>query len=146
MEVNKEVCERFPKPLKDKLLNEEIKFPSNTKFEYEPFRAYRAVKREKEDCRPVDLNDFKSHYELGKRPKKPRGIGALSSDSHYYGVSLFLSKEELDQAMKLPNLHTKTAVGYVFQEGGPQETNKKGHVCWWLFKNADVSKFKIIEE
>lgn len=49
--------------------------------------------------------------------------------------------------MKFPNPHKKMAVGYVYKEGGPQETNHKAqHVCWWLFENADISNFKIEEE
>ncbi len=49
--------------------------------------------------------------------------------------------------MKFPNPKKKMAVGNVYKEGGPQETNSiQQHVCWWLFEDADVSGFKIEEE
>lgn len=44
--------------------------------------------------------------------------------------------------MKFPNPNKKMAEGYVYKEGGPQET-KGQHVCWWLYKDADVSGFKL---
>ena len=41
----------------------------------------------------------------------------------------------------------KMASGYVHMEGGPQETKlENGHVCWWLYKEADVSGFKLEKE
>lgn len=47
--------------------------------------------------------------------------------------------------MKFPNPHKKMAGGYVYSEGGPQET-KDDHVCWWLYEAADVSGFKLMGE
>jgi hypothetical protein len=44
--------------------------------------------------------------------------------------------------MKFPNPNKKMAIGYVYKEGGPQDT-KDQHVCWWLYEGADVSGFKI---
>lgn len=46
--------------------------------------------------------------------------------------------------MKFPNPHKKIAKGYVYCEGGPQET-KDQHVCWWLYENVDLSGFELIE-
>ena len=53
----------------------------------------------------------------------------------------------VEQLMKLPNPHKKMAEGFIHQEGGPQHTEpKRGHVCWWLYENADTSSFKIKKE
>ena len=36
------------------------------------------------------------------------------------------------------------AEGYVYMEGGSQQTNiRSQHVCWWLYEDADVSGFKL---
>ena len=37
------------------------------------------------------------------------------------------------------------AAGYVHCVGGPQET-KDEHVCWWLYKDVDLSSFRIMED
>lgn len=109
--------------------------------------AYRAIDREKEDYRAVSLEDFKSYFELKKTPKNARGIKKdWSKDPHYYGVSSFLDKKIVEQKMKFPNPKKKMAVGNIYKEGGPQETNRQQqHICWWLFEDADVSGFKIEE-
>lgn len=75
MRIEKELCQKFPTVLKDKLLKNEIEFPETTKFEYEDLYTYRAVERNWDDNRPVSLEDFKSYFELGKKPKRPRGVG-----------------------------------------------------------------------
>ncbi|MCI8706912.1 MAG: hypothetical protein HFH44_09305 [Lachnospiraceae bacterium] len=104
---------------------------------------YRAVERKADDNRGITSDDFKSYFELNKRPKMPRGVKKdYSKDPHFYGVSSFLKKEIVEQIMKFPNPNKKLAVGYVYKEGGSQDTNKgKQHVCWWLFEGADVSGF-----
>ena len=65
-----ELYENFPTILKEKLRNKEIEFPSNTKFDYEKIYVYRAVSREITDFHEIDKNDFRSYFELGKKPKK----------------------------------------------------------------------------
>ena len=69
----------------------------------------------------------------------------IENDPHYYGVSSFLKKEIVEQIMKFPNPKKKMAVGYVYCEGGPQDTNDQ-HVCWWLYEGADVSGFELMGE
>lgn len=141
--MNKDLYSKFPYVLKNKLMNNEIKFPSSTEFDYEPLRVYRAVSRKCDDNSGVSLNDFKSYFEL---KKKPRGvIDNLEGNAKYYGVSSFLDKKIVKQLMKFPNLNKKLAEGFVFSEGGPQCTDDK-HVCWWLYEGVDVSGFKIVEE
>ena len=96
--------------------------------------------------REVTLEDFKSYYELKKTPKIPRGMKKdVTMDPHYYGVSSFLKKEIVEQKMKFPNPKKKMAVGYVYCEGGPEDTNDQ-HVCWWLYEGTDVSGFRLIGE
>lgn len=141
--MNKDLYSKFPYVLKNKLMNNEIKFPSSTEFDYEPLRVYRAVSRKCDDNSGVSLNDFKSYFEL---KKKPRGVTRnLEGDATYYGVSSFLDKKIVKQLMNFPNPNKKLAEGYVFSEGGPQCTDDK-HVCWWLYDGVDVSEFKIVEE
>lgn len=146
MRITNELSLKFPAVLRDKLLKNEIEFPDTTKFEYQDLLTYRAVSRNTEDNRKVTLEDFKSYFELGKQPKKPRGIqGDITKNPHYYGVSSFLKKEIVEQKMRFPNPRKKMAVGYVYSAGGPQDTVDQ-HVCWWLYDGADVSGFKLIGE
>ncbi len=145
MEISEKLCMKFPAVLRDKLLTREIELPDETLFEYEKFLVYRAVEREADDHHGVTAADFKSYFELGKNPKKMRGVSSdYRLDPHYYGVSTSLQKEIVEQQMRFPNPHKKMAVGYVHQEGGPQHT-KAPHVCWWLYEGADVSGFKLME-
>ncbi len=148
MKPNEELCMKFPAVLRDKLQKGEIEFPDGVRFSYPRIRVYRAVERKAEDHREVTLEDFKSYFELKKQPKSPRGVKKdFSKDPHYYGVSSFLKKEIVEQMMNFPNPRKKMAVGYVQEEGGPQDTNiKRQHVCWWLYENADVSGFRLKEE
>lgn len=145
--MDEKLYEKFPAVLKAKLMNNEIAFPEGTLFEYEPIFTYRAIERKNEDSREVSIDDFKSYFELGKKPKGPRGkIIDYTSNPHFYGVSSFLKKEIVEQTMKFPNPNKKMAAGYVYCEGGPEHTTyEKEHVCWWLYEDADVSGFKIME-
>lgn len=148
MQVDKSLYMKFPVILREKLINKEIEFPDTTKFEYEKIQTYRAVARNSDDNREVTLEDFKSYFELKKTPKVPRGMNKdWASDPHYYGVSSFLKKEIVEQKMKFPNPKKKMVVGYVYSEGGPEDTNiKDQHVCWWLYEGADISGFKLMGE
>lgn len=146
MQLEKNICLKFPVVLREKLLNHEIEFPECTQFSYEKLYVYRAVKREEDDFHDITLEDFYSYAQLGQTPKKkPRGsCEDLKKDPHYYGTSSFLDRKMVEQIMHFPNPHKKMAEGYVYQEGGPQHTElNKGHVCWWLYENADISNFKI---
>ena len=149
MQVDKALCLKFPAVLRDKLLNNEIELPETTQFEYNNLFTYRAVERKVDDYREITLEDFKSYFELHKTPKTPktpRGVSInYTKDPHYYGVSSFLKREIVEQKMKFPNPKKKMAAGYVYSEGGPQNTNDQ-HVCWWLYDGVDVSGFKLIEE
>ena len=146
MQVDKSLFMKFPVALQEKLLNREIEFPDTTRFTYERILTYRAVARNSDDNREVTLEDFKSYYELKKTPKIPRGMKKdVTMDPHYYGVSSFLKKEIVEQKMKFPNPKKKMAVGYVYCEGGPEDTNDQ-HVCWWLYEGTDVSGFRLIGE
>lgn len=138
----------FPAIIKQKIKEGKLIFPFNTLFEYQPILVYRAVERKKEDFHEITLEDFKSYFQLNKTPKSARGIKKnWESDPHYYGVSSFVDEEKVRQLMKFPNPRKKMAIGYVFSEGGPQETRLTDkHVCWWLYEGTDVSSFKIKED
>ncbi len=134
---------KFPVILKDKLKSGEIAFPEGTQFQYFPIKAYRGIKREADDYSKVGKEDFKSYAELGR--KKVRGQRIVENTPEYYGVSLFRKKEIVENLMKFPNPHKKMAMGYVFEEGGPQLTNEETeHVCWWLYLDADLDGFTIM--
>ena len=140
------LVERFPEFLCEKIKSRKIILPESTEYNYEKIYTYRAIVREKDDFRDVDRGDFKSYFELGKNPKKlPRGVKKIEDSPDFYGVSTFLNKESVEQIMNFPNPNKKIAAGYVYCEGGPQYTNeKKQHVCWWLFEDADVSGYKLV--
>jgi hypothetical protein len=145
MRFEMELYLKFPSILRDKFINGEIDFPETTKIKYKSLLTYRAVEREEYDFHPIDSNDFKSYYELNKRPKNARGVNRdLLKDAHYYGVSSFLNRKIVEQKMNFPNPNKKMAEGYVYMEGGPQDTNEQ-HVCWWLYEDADVTGFKLLE-
>ena len=148
MQPEENICLKFPSVLREKLLNHEIEFPEDTQFAYEKLYVYRAVEREEDDFRDITLEDFRSYAQLGKKPKRPRGASSdLETDPHYYGVSSFFDRKIVEQLMRFPNPHKKMAEGYVYQEGGPQHTElRRGHVCWWLYENTDVSGFTIKKE
>lgn len=146
MQVEKELCLKFPAILRDKLLNNEIELPDTTQFEYDELYTYRAVERVEDDNREVSLEDFRSYFELKKKPKTPRGMqGDITKNPRYYGVSSFLKREIVEQKMKFPNPKKKLAAGYVYSGGGPQNREDQ-HVCWWLYEGADVSGFKLVKE
>ena len=143
MKLDTELCMKFPAVVREKLLNNEIELPDGTLVKYGKIPTYRAVERKADDNREITIEDFKSYFELGRRPKKPRGTKAdLEKDPHYYGVSSFLDKKIVELKMKFPNPNKKMASGFVCQEGGPQHTTDQ-HVCWWLYNDADVSSFKL---
>lgn len=147
MQLSEELCMKFPVVLREKLLSNEIELPDTTRIEYDKLLTYRAVERTADDNHEITLEDFKSYFELNKTPKTPRGVSKCNilKDPHYYGVSSFLKKEIVEQKMKFPNPRKKMAVGYVFMEGGPQDTTDQ-HVCWWLYSDTDVSGFKLMED
>ncbi len=66
MQIDDEICLKFPVVLRDKLLKKEIELPDTVSFDYEPVLVYRAVERKKEDDTPIQAEDFKSYYELKK--------------------------------------------------------------------------------
>lgn len=66
MPVDAALYMRFPCVLRDKLLNNELKFPQNTRFVYDKILTYRAVERKKDDVSPITREDFRSYFELGK--------------------------------------------------------------------------------
>lgn len=142
-----EIFLRFPAVLRHKLLNGELELPVNTKFTYSPIYAYRAVEREASDIHEVSINDFRSYFELNKKPKMPRGLSLqdIEKDAHFYGVSCFTERKIVEQKMRFPNPHKKLAAGYVIQECGPEET-KDFHVCWWLYENVEINSFNLLRE
>lgn len=141
----------FPAVLKNKLLRKELTFPEGISYHYDKIKAYRCIRRNKDDFTPVGREDFRSNIEVsmsdGVVIKKKRGQKIDSNDISYYGTSLFQDRSKLKNAMKLPRPSQKICVGYVYEEGGPQLTNEgNGHINWWLYENVDLSNFVIEEE
>lgn len=131
---------KFPSIIKEKIRNGELVFPNNTRFSYKPILAYRGIQRKDNDFTIVSRKDFMSYAEM-----KIRRRGINTKDPHYYGVSLFLNKESVENALNFPRSDKKIAVGKVYQEAGPAEVNENtGHVCWWLYDDVEVEGFLIV--
>lgn len=125
--------------MREKILKGEFSFPDNTCFSYEPIQGYRGIQRRENDFTEVSRKDFMSYAEMNIRK---RGIDI--NDPHYYGVSLFLNKESVENALKFPRTNKKIAVGQVYSEAGPSEVNEDtGHICWWLYDNIEIDGFSI---
>lgn len=135
---------KFPELLRNKLLNNEIKLPKDTRFKYSSIIGYRCIQRSKDDNTPLNQNDMKSYAELKKR-RPGQSIEDLKTNPKYYGVSLYKNINEVKQVLKLPKPNKKIAKGYISMEGGPELTEGE-HVCWWLYENVSLSTFKICEE
>lgn len=132
---------KFPSVLRDKICKGEFAFPGAALFSYEPIQGFRGIQRRENDFKEVTRKDFMSYAELNVRR---RGIN--QKDPHYYGVSLFLNKESVENALKFPRTDKKIAVGKVYKEAGPAEVNEEtGHICWWLYDNIEIEGFSICQ-
>lgn len=139
-----ELYSKFPVFLRNKLTTKEIEFPTGTRFEYESFTAFRGIFREPEDNTPLNIEDMRSYYELGKRP---RGMRNDDNDAGLYSVSLYRSYDDIAMAFYFPKPGKKLAQGKVFPEGGPQYSAvETSHVDWWLYEDADFSSYEIRED
>lgn len=139
-----EIYSKFPAILREKLMNDEVRFPAATQFTYEKILAYRGIVREEGDSTPVNGNDMKSYFEEGKRP---RGQKYDESDPGLYAVSLYTQYEDFKNIFKFPRPRKKVAQGYISQERGPQcSSEASSHVNWWLYEDASFNDFMIKEE
>lgn len=146
MKVPDDILLKFPAVFRDRLRTGEVEWKEGVCFEYEPILAYRCIKRSVSDNSLVTRNDFKSNAELGRTAFKS-GIEHPESMPEYYGVSFYQQKQELDLRLRLPMKNRKVICGYLHQEGGPTlKSSESSHVCWWLYEEAKVDNFKIIEE
>ncbi len=130
---------KFPSVIREKIDSGEFVFPENAYFEFEPMLAYRGIERSEDDFTAVSRMDFRSYAEMNICR---RGIN--KKDPHYFGVSLFINRESVENALKFPRLNKKIAVGKVYAEAGPAEVNENtGHICWWLYENITIDGFSI---
>lgn len=136
--------EKFPAVVKEYLKSGILNFPKNTEFDYEPKEAYRGViRKEGEEDTPINLQDMKSYYELGKIP---RGVSIDKLDPKYFAVSLFKNADMLKQNYSFSNPRKFIAKGYVRKEGGPSLDGEDSHISWWLFESVDLREFEIMEK
>lgn len=147
---NKDIYSQFPCILNEKIKKSGFTFPEGTKFEYEPIQCYRCIERENNDNTVVNKRDFLSNieefFQNGKPIRKKRGQTTNPEDDiNYYGVSLFKNKECLVNVMRLPRPTKKICHGYVIMTAGPQLTEGQ-HVNWWIYKDANLGGFSIVEE
>lgn len=132
---------KFPSVLREKIESGEFVFPENTQCDYEPIIGFRAIEREANDFTGVSRLDFLSYAELNVCR---RGIN--KKDPHYYGVSLFINKSSVENALKFPRPNKKIARGYVYAEAGPVEINyETAHICWWLYDSVEINGFTICQ-
>ena len=130
---------KFQSVIREKILKVEFYFPDNTCFSYEPIQAFRGIERSENDFTEVSKKDFLSYAEMNVR----RRVIDIN-DPHYYGVSLFLNKESVENALKFPRKNKKIAFGEVYSEAGPSEINEDtGHICWWLYDDVEIKGFSI---
>ena len=130
---------KFPSILEKKIDMGEFSFPDNTRFSYEPIQGFRGIQRNEDDWEAVTRKDFISYAE-----KNVRRRFIDRDDPHYYGVSLFLNRKSVENALKFPRTNMKIAVGEVYSEAGPSEVNEEtGHICWWLYDNIEIEGFSI---
>lgn len=130
---------KFPCVLRKKIENGEFVFPESTQYNYEPMVGFRGIERAGNDFTPVTRNDFLSYAELNVCR---RGINR--NDPHYYGVSLFINKSSVENALKFPKPNKKIAQGKVYEEAGPAEVNSETeHICWWLYDEIEIEGFSI---
>ncbi|MDV0447517.1 hypothetical protein MsAg5_14170 [Methanosarcinaceae archaeon Ag5] len=132
---------RFPSVLKKALLNRKVVFDAFLICHYEPFFAYRAIDRKKDDGTPINRKDFRSYAEL-----HVDGVfkGRVRKNISFYGCSLFTNLNEMKEKMncKLPGISDsqKIIAGYVKDSNGPCAVkNENSHVDWWLFEGCDPS-------
>lgn len=139
-----EIYNKFPAVLRSKLISKEIALPDETQFEYESFLAFRGIVREPGDNTPLNKDDMRSYYELGK---KPRGGQRDDKNPSSYSVSLYRSYDDIAAVFHFPRPRKKLAQGYVHAAGGPKYcSTSDSHVDWWLYENVDLSSFKIRED
>lgn len=132
---------KFPEILQRKIEEKSFRFPDETQFSYSKVPAFRLIDVTKNDTGLVSRNDFRSKAELNQLPKKKEDV----NKPEYYGVSLSVEYRYLKNNFKLPKPKYRVAEGMVYQEGGPCLRNSdNGHICWWLFEEADVSCFSIV--
>lgn len=132
---------KFPSVIREKMQKGECVFLEHTCFEHEPFVAFRGIERCADDCSVVSRKDFKSHAE-----RKLRRRMINRNDPHYFGVSLFLNKESVENALSFARPNKKIAMGSVYSEAGSAEINDAtGHVCWWLYDGIEIEGFTICE-
>ncbi len=141
----KEIYQKFPSVLRDKLFAGEVQLPANTLFEYERILAFRGIVRSKDDYTPLNSADMRSHFERGIIPRASKESSVIAG---YYAVSLFEVYTDFKNAFKFPRPNKKVAQGYIHFEGGPcAHSTEDSHVNWWLYsQGADYSTFKIKED
>ena len=131
--------DKFPVIIREK---EGFVFPKGTKFEYEPFIAYRGIERKENDYTDVTELDFRSYAELGKKSRR-----IDTDDPSYFSVSLYTDRKGVENALCFPRKNRKIAKGKVCCEIGPiLMKNRDGHVDWWLYDNVKVEGFIRCEE
>lgn len=137
--MNEEMILLFPAVLKEKIRTGEFVFPNETEYKFDLIEAYRCYFRNN-DNRTIDREDFRSHAEKGIRL---RGTGNRKPE--YYGTSLFVSLDELENIESLNKPGKCIAKGLIYDKGGPIcKSQKNTHICWWMYEKADVSSFKKI--
>lgn len=142
--MKEEFYDKFPCVLRKSLKGGSVNSPEDMKKEFREFTAYRGITRKGSVEIQINKNDFLSQMEKFRDGKIPRGIN--SNDIGYYSCSLFLNKQALNTAMKLPRSNLYIIKGYVTSSKGVVSINNgTHHVNWWLYKDTDPSNdFKIL--
>ena len=133
MIIDEKTLRKFPILIRNAINANSRFFEGNTFFDYEPFEAFRKVRKD------YSMQDFLSYAALGKIPRGVKG----NSDSHY-ACSLFTEVRTLRAALKL-NPNDCIVVGDVQDVYGPSRI-KDSHVDWWLYEGVDVTgSFRVVD-
>lgn len=138
--MTKDYYKRFPSVLRNALTEGKVSFPEETRWEYEPFTAFRAITRKPGESMELKPEDFLSQAEKRTREANFDDIGS-------YSCSVFIDEKQLKIALKLPRGNKHIAEGKVKAANGPiNQSNRSTHVHWWLYEGASAcDDFRILK-
>ena len=144
MLLDMEYYNKFPKVLKNALIDGIVSFPNSIQQNYDELTVYRGVRYSK-DKTIIDKTDFLSNVERNLRnPMVP----ADHEDISNYSCSCYLKLEEMRTLAKFPRKNKAIAKGKIKKEFGPIDViNKTSHIDLYLFEGIDPSdEFEVIEK
>lgn len=143
--MNEELSSKFPSALREALEKGIVSFPDDVLKQYDPFKAYRAIRRKNnEPIFPLKIEDFYSQVE--KRKNNPNVRNVDETDIGSYSCSFFISIDRLNEAMSLPCKKMYIIYGSIKQEYGfVRQNSDTTHIDLWIFEGLQINKFDFEE-